>query len=94
MQTSHEGAFVTSTVIDENAGLHQFYAFTATLSNNKHVRFIAQDDEVENIEWHFKYRGRQLTLQYNIYNGVSVFPQYAKDQPAVQEIVVHLKKTA
>lgn len=96
MKTSNEegAAPVTGTIIDENAGLHHFYAFTVTLSNNKHVRFIAKDDDVEDIEWHFKYRGHQLTLQYNIYNGVSLFPQFAKDQAAVQEIAVHLKKSA
>lgn len=86
------GAAVTpGTVLDENASLNQFYAFTATLSSNKHVRFIAKNDEADIIDWHFKYRGRQLTLQYNMYNGVSLFPQNVKDQQAVQELLAQLR---
>lgn len=81
----------TPKVIDENGSLTQFYNLTDVLSKTRHVRFIDKIDEADNIEWNFKYRGRQLTLQYNIYNGVSIFPQDTKDTETVSKLLGKLK---
>ena len=67
-----------STVIDESASLQQFYSFTNQLSRNKKVRFTGKLDEADNIEWNFKYRGYPFSLQYNIYNGVTLAQQNSK----------------
>lgn len=80
-----------STIIDDNASLQQFYLFTNHLSSNKKVRFTGKMDEAEIIEWHFKYRGYPLTLQYNIYNGISLSQPNAKDLKVVNEVAVILK---
>lgn len=81
----------TPKVIDENGSLTQFYNLTDVLSKTRYVRFIDKVDEADNIEWNFKYRGRQLTLQYNIYNGVSIFPQDMKDTETVSKLLGKLK---
>ncbi len=81
-----------STVIDENGSLQKFYSLTNQLSKTRHVRFTNKLDDADNIEWHFKYRGHQLTLQYNIYNGVTLMPQKTKDINAAAKLAVKLKQ--
>ena len=80
-----------STIIDDSASLQQFYSFTDQLSRNKKVRFTGKMDEADNIEWNFKYRGYLLTLQYNIYNGVSLSQPNGKDLKVVNEVAIILK---
>ncbi|MBN9299078.1 MAG: hypothetical protein J0I41_18910 [Filimonas sp.] len=74
------------TIIEEQASLNRFYVFTTELSKNKHVRFTGKDDDVDNIDWHFKYRGKPLTLQFNMFNGISLLSQRDKDIPAINEV--------
>ena len=80
-----------STIIDDAASLRQFYLLTNQLSRNKRVRFLGKLDDADNIEWNFKYRGYPLTLQYNIYNGVTLSQQNAKDLKVVNEVAIILK---
>ena len=80
-----------STIIDDNASLQQFYSLTHELSRNKKVRFTGKLDEADNIEWNFNYRGYKLSLQYNIYTGVSLSPQNDKDVKVVNEVAVMLR---
>lgn len=92
MQPVYKSSTATANnVIDENGSLHQFYNLTNVLSKTRHVRFTGKNDEADNIEWYFKYRGRSLTLQYNIYNGVSIFPQDSKDTETVNRLLSKLK---
>lgn len=81
-----------STVIDDNASLQQFYLLTNELSRIRKVRFTSKLDDVDTIEWHFKYRGHQLSLHYSIYSGVTLSPQNSKDAKVVVELVDKLKK--
>jgi len=80
-----------STIIDDNASLQQFYHLTNELSRNKKVKFTGKLDEADNIEWNFKYRGHALTLQYNIYGGVTLSPQNDKDAKLANELILKLK---
>lgn len=82
-----------STIIDDNASLHQFYMLTNELSKNRRVKFTGKLDEADNIEWNFKYRGHPLSLQYNIYGGVTLSPQRDKDIKIANELVLKLKAT-
>lgn len=83
-----------NTIIDDSASLQQFYFFTNELSKNRRVRFIGKLDEADNIEWNFKYRGHPLTLQYSIYNGVTLAPQNGKDAKVADKVAVILKSKA
>ena len=62
----------TEMVITESGSLQQFYKLTNVLSKTRHVHFTTKEDDAYNVEWRFSYRGNPLSLQYNIYNGVSL----------------------
>lgn len=81
-----------TTVIDENGSLQTFYLLTDKLSKTRFVRFTNKFDEADAIEWHFKYHGHPLTLQYDIYNGVTLTPLTSKDITAATKLAVKLKQ--
>jgi len=64
----------TEAVIDDNCGISKFYAIADTLAADLQVNFLNQIDDAESLEWDFKYKNQLLTLHYNIFNGVSIFP--------------------
>jgi len=68
----------TEAVIDDNCGISKFYAIADTLTNELNVHFLTQVDDVDTLDWDFKYKNQLLTLHYNVFNGVSVYPQQAK----------------
>lgn len=81
-----------STVIDDTASLQNFYSLTNQLSRNKKVRFTGKLDEADCIEWNFKYRGYPLSLHYNIYTGITLYPSAKGKTAIVNEVAVFLKK--
>jgi hypothetical protein len=68
----------TEAVIDDNCGISKFYAIAHTLSADLQVSFLNQVDDAESLDWDFQYKNQLLTLHYNIFNGVSIFPQHKK----------------
>ena len=86
----------TEAVIDDNCGVTKFYAIAKTLADHLQVKFLNQVDDQDNLDWDFKYKDEFLTLHYNIFNGVSIFPQ--KHEPvknennAVREVAHFLEK--
>ncbi len=91
MRPDEYSTLAESMVIDETGSLQKFYLLTNELSSNRHVRFISKTDNADNIEWHFKYHGHPLALQYNIYNGLTLMPQNTKDIGAAGKLAVKLK---
>jgi hypothetical protein len=77
----------TTQIIDENGSLSQFYSLTEKIRKSRFVRYTGKTDDIDNIQWKFKYHGHPLTLQYNIYNGVSIYAQQAKDQKAMHKLL-------
>ncbi|BAV10325.1 Protein of unknown function [Filimonas lacunae] len=77
-------------IVEDAATLHEFYSITRQLGNDKKVRFTSKTDEADNIEWHFTYRRRHLTLQYNIYNGITLFTHSQKDHTTAEQLVSSL----
>ena len=88
----------TEAVIDDNCGISKFYAIANILVDDLQVKFLNQVDDAESLDWDFKYRGQFLTLHYNIFNGVSIYPQrlknVAKDNNAVMEVAHFLEQRA
>ena len=80
----------TAKVISEPGSLNEFYNLTNKLSKTRFVRFTGKNDEADNIEWYFTYRGRKLALQYNIYTGVSLNTHSSKDLKAVEKLAEKL----
>lgn len=70
----------TEAVIDDNCGISKFYAIANTLADDLQVKFLNQIDDAETMDWDFQYRGQFLTLHYNMFNGVSIYPQQTKKQ--------------
>lgn len=92
LKTTHGG---TEAVIDDNCGIAKFYAIANTLADDLQVKFLNQVDDAETMDWDFQYRGEFLTLHYNMFNGVSIYPQYTKqvlkDNNAVLEVAHFLE---
>jgi len=88
----------TEAVIDDNCGITKFYAIANTLADHLHIQFMNQVDDAETLDWDFKYKDQFLTLHYNIFNGVSIFPQQLKsiqnDNKAVREVAHFLEQQA
>ena len=92
LRTSNGG---TEAVIDDNCGISKFYKIANTLADDLQVKFLNQIDDAETLDWDFQYRGQFLTLHYNIFNGVSIYPQQeksrSKDNSAVMEVAHFLQ---
>ena len=92
LKTSNGG---TEAVIDDNCGISKFYAIANTLAVDLQVKFLNQIDDADSLDWDFQYRGQFLTLHYNIFNGVSIYPQHEKslrtDNNAVMEVAHFLE---
>ncbi|MEO6406273.1 MAG: DUF3630 family protein [Ferruginibacter sp.] len=86
----------TEAVIDDNCGVTKFYAIAKTLADHLQIQFMNQVDDTDTLDWDFKYKDQFLTLHYNIFNGVSIFPQQVlqakKQNNAVREVANFLEK--
>ncbi len=69
----------TEAVIDDDGGLKRFYQIADILSDDLKVIFTNKEDDFDAISWDFVLGHNALTLQYSIYNGISVFPTKTKD---------------
>lgn len=88
----------TEAVIDDNCGISKFYAIANTLADHLQIKFLNQVDDAESLDWDFRYKDQFLTLHYNIFNGVSIYPQHPKhakkDNLAVMEVATFLESRA
>ncbi|MCW3093907.1 MAG: hypothetical protein JWP81_4976 [Ferruginibacter sp.] len=88
----------TEAVIDDNCGIKKFYAIADTLTSELQINFINQVDDTETLDWDFRYKNQLLTLHYNIFNGVSVFPRHVKsvlrENNVVMEVAHFLERRA
>ena len=69
----------TEAVIDGDGGLKRFYQIADILSDDLQIVFTRKEDDFDAISWDFTLGHHHLTLQYSIYNGISVFPTRTKD---------------
>lgn len=85
----------TEVVIADDGGLKQFY-FAADVLSQLGIKFLNKEDDFDTIDWEFRYKGNSLTLHYNIYNGITIFPTKTrdalnKDNKAVVELATLLE---
>jgi hypothetical protein len=81
----------TEAVIADDGNLNLFYRVAGIINEDLRLKFLNKEDEFDSINWNFKFKGHPLTLHYNIYNGISVFPTkthsaHLKDNKAVVEL--------
>jgi hypothetical protein len=69
----------TEAIIDDDGGLKRFYQVADILSKDFHVDFRHKEDDFDSIDWDFHFHGSNLTLHYNIYTGVSLYPTHTKN---------------
>jgi Protein of unknown function (DUF3630) len=86
----------TEAVIAENCGFDKFYKVADLLSEKIKIKFTNKIDDSDTSYWDFIFKGHKLTLHYNIYDGVSIFPRNWKeavrrDNDAVKELADILK---
>ncbi|WP_121352696.1 hypothetical protein [Flavisolibacter nicotianae] len=81
----------TEAVIDGDGGLKRFYQIASVLSDELNAAFTNKEDDFDAISWAFHLNQYNLTLQYSIYNGISLFPTKATDaRKRENEAVVQL----
>jgi hypothetical protein len=81
----------TEAIIADDGNLNLFYHVAGIINEDLRLKFVNKEDEFDSISWNFKFKGHPLTLHYNIYNGISVFPTKVngaanKDNRAVVEL--------
>lgn len=87
----------TEAVIAENCGFDTFYSVADLLAQKLHIRFTNKIDDSNTSYWDFNFNGHKLTLHYNVYDGISIFPvrskaSHAKDNEAVEELAHQLEQ--
>jgi hypothetical protein len=88
---------LAETVIDDNCGISKFYAIATALTEELHVVFLNQVDDVETLDWDFSYKHKILTLHFDVYGGVSIAENHLSKSNAVtvrEEVVAWLHSRA
>ncbi len=81
----------TEVIIADDGSLKTFYHVAGVLNETLKIKFLNKEDEFDSINWEFKFQGQYLTLHYNIYNGIIVFPtkentSATKDNKAIVDL--------
>jgi hypothetical protein len=71
----------TEAIIDDDCGLKRFYEVANILLDDLKIRFTNKQDDFDTLTWNFMYKGHLLTLYYNIYTGISIYPYKIKEAP-------------
>lgn len=69
----------TEAIIDGDGGLKRFYQIASILADELKAAFVNKEDDFDAISWDFQLQKYLLTLQYSIYNGITLFPTKTKD---------------
>ena len=71
----------TEAIIDDDCGLKRFYEVANILSDDLEIKFTNKEDDFDTLTWDFMFRGHVLTLHYNIYTGISIYPRKFREAP-------------
>jgi hypothetical protein len=81
----------TEMVINESGNLQEFYRIANKLSKTRHIHLTSKEDDAITVEWHYKYRGNALSLQYSVFNGVTLLYS-GKDKKTADKIALRLRE--
>src|SRR5438034_567356 len=65
----------TEAIIDENCSTEKFLKIAGILHTTLDITFTNKISDLDSIYWDFIYKDRELTLHYNNYVGVTIFPK-------------------
>ena len=73
----------------------EFYRVADILQKELNVVFYSTVDDFDSLYWHFKFEGGDLTLHYNTFLGISIYPSLAKnfsqgDEKAIERLMEKL----
>jgi len=80
----------TEMVVNESGNLKEFYKLANALSKTRHVHLKSKVDDAFMVEWSYKYRGDEISLQYSIYNGVTLL-YTGKDKKNADKLALRLR---
>jgi hypothetical protein len=69
----------TEIIIADDGNLQLFYQVASMLEDEFAIKFLHKEDEFDSISWDFRHKGHDMTLHYNIYSGISLFPTKTRD---------------
>ncbi len=83
----------TEAIIDDDCGLQRFYEVADVLSEELDINFTRKENDFDTLTWDFVFRKHLLTLHYNIYTGISIYPRKFREAPRPDnDAVVELAK--
>lgn len=83
----------TEAIIDDDCGLKRFYEVADILSDDLEIKFTRKEDDFDTLTWEFAFKSHSLTLYYNIYTGISIYPKKFREAPRKDnDAVVELAK--
>jgi hypothetical protein len=71
----------TEAIIDDDCGLKRFYEVANILSEDLEIKFTRKEDDFDTLTWDFVFKNHILTLYYNIYTGISIYPRKFREAP-------------
>lgn len=81
-------------IMYENCSIDKFHKIASILHTNMDISFKNKIGDKESNYWDFNYKDKELTLHYNIYLGVSIFPKAMQNATnSDNQIVLDLSKT-
>jgi hypothetical protein len=84
----------TEAIVAENCSTQEFLKIAGILQFSLNISFQNKNSDTDSIYWDFIYRETELTLHYNTYVGISVFPKALTNASnSVNQVVLDLSKT-
>src|SRR5687767_418227 len=71
----------TEGIIDDDCGLKRFYEVANILTDDLEIRFTNKEDDFDTLTWDFVFKNHILTLHYNIYTCISIYPRKFREAP-------------
>ena len=68
----------TEAVLNDNCEFDEFYKIANVLQVAFDVKFDRKLHDFDTLYWDFEYEKHHLTLHYNVFLGVSIYPKHCK----------------
>lgn len=80
----------TEAVLADDGTLNLFYQIADIVSRDLKVRFLRKEDDVDSVNWDFRYKGQNFILHYSIYNGISILPAASRDAERNNKVLTEM----
>lgn len=66
-------------IVNENCEFEVFYLCAENLARNLNIVYTKQIDDYDSLYWELNFMGSMFILHYNIYLGISIYPEKARN---------------